>query len=62
MTQTVNDHAQIEAFPTLNRVKLIGRGADWEIYTDSNVPLRQLWGAETFAQLAGDLLNDASVS
>jgi hypothetical protein len=46
----------IEAFPTLNRVKLIGRGNQWVIYTDSNVPLRQPWNAETFAQLAHDLL------
>ena len=46
----------IEAFPTLNRVKLIGRGGQWEIYTDSNVPLRQPWDPETFAQLARDLL------
>jgi hypothetical protein len=45
----------IEAFPSLNRVKLIGRGDRWEIYTDSNVPLRQPWNAETFAQLARDL-------
>lgn len=47
----------IEAFPTLNRVKLIGRGDQWEIYTDSNVPLRQPWNAATFAQLAQDLLS-----
>ena len=46
----------IEAFPSLNRVKLIGRGDQWEIYTDSNVPLRQPWSRETFAQLARDLV------
>jgi hypothetical protein len=46
----------IEAFPSLNRVKLIGRGDHWEIYTDSNIPLRQPWTSETFAQLANDLL------
>jgi hypothetical protein len=46
----------IEAFPTLNRVKLIGRDKEWQIYTDSNVPLRQPWSSETFAQLARDLL------
>jgi hypothetical protein len=45
----------IEAFPALNRVKLIGRGTAWEIYTDSNVPLRRPWNAETFVQLAQDL-------
>lgn len=46
----------IEAFPTLNRVKLIGRNKGWEIYTDSNIPLRQPWSRKTFAQLARDLL------
>ncbi len=46
----------IEAFPTLNRVKLVGRENEWQIYTDSNVPLRQPWNPETFAQLALDLL------
>jgi hypothetical protein len=45
----------IEAFPALNRVKLIGRGEQWVIYTDSNIPLRQPWNAETFVQLAQDL-------
>ena len=46
----------IEAFPTLNRVRLVGRDDGWQIYTDSNVPLRQPWNRETFAQLAQDLL------
>ncbi len=46
----------IEAFPNLNRVKLIGRGDHWEIFTDSNIPLRQPWSADTFAQVARDLL------
>jgi hypothetical protein len=46
----------IEAFPALNRVKLIGHDHQWEIYTDSNIPLRQPWNRETFARLAQDLL------
>lgn len=46
----------IEAFPTLNRVKLIGVNNQWEVYTDSNVPLRQPWTRKTFTQLAQDLL------
>jgi hypothetical protein len=46
----------LEAFPTLNRVKLIG-GQEWRIITDSNVPLRLPWNRETYAQLAHDLLN-----
>jgi hypothetical protein len=36
-------------------VKLIGRGNAWEIYTDSNIPLRQPWNAQVFVQLAQDL-------
>ena len=46
----------IEAFPGLNRVKLIDRGKGWEIYTDSNIPLRQPWCKKTFVQLVVDLL------
>lgn len=47
----------LEAYPTLNRVKLIGEtGGGWRIITDSNVPLREPWDEQTFAQLAKDLL------
>jgi hypothetical protein len=45
----------IEAFPTTDRVKLIWRGRDWEIYSDTNVRL-PAWNAETFARIAQDLL------
>ena len=45
----------MEAMPTLARVKLIG-GPDWRIITDSNVPIREPWRAETFVQLVHDLL------
>jgi hypothetical protein len=45
----------IEAFPALNRVKLIGQKGQWQIYTDSNVPLRRPWDAQAFYQLAQDL-------
>lgn len=51
-----NGRIDIEAFPTLNRVKLVGVSDGWEIYTDSNIPLRQPWNAQTFTQLAQDLL------
>jgi len=47
----------LEAFPTLARVKLCGGGGGWRIMTDSNVPLRQPWDAKTFVQLADDLLS-----
>lgn len=47
----------VEAEPTLSRVMLIGQpDHDWQIMTDSNVPIRQPWTAETFVQLCGDLL------
>jgi hypothetical protein len=47
----------IEAWPSLNRVKLIGVGkpAEWKIMTDSNVPLRDPWGSKTFLELVKDL-------
>jgi hypothetical protein len=47
----------LEAFPTLSRVKFMGRLDGWQIITDSNVPLRVPWNAESFAQLARDLLS-----
>lgn len=46
----------VEGYPTLSRVKLIGVPAGWAIVTDSNVPLRLPWNAETFRQLAQDLV------
>jgi len=46
----------IEAIPTLNRVRLISLDDGWRIVTDSNVPLRVPWNCETFKQLADDLL------
>ena len=46
----------LEGYPTLSRVRLIGAGNDWLIMTDSNVPLRLPWNRETFQQLAQDLV------
>lgn len=46
----------MEAFPTTDRVKLIRRGRDWEIYSDSNARLPAAWNAETFARIAQDLV------
>ena len=45
----------LEAWPTLNRVKLVGRDGNWQIVTDSNVPLRKPWDSETFVELVRDL-------
>lgn len=46
----------LEGYPTLSRVKLIGAENGWIIMTDSNVPLRLPWNGETFRQLAQDLV------
>ena len=46
----------IEATPTLSRVKLIGANGNWIVMTDSNVPLRITWDAQHFIELAHDLL------
>jgi hypothetical protein len=46
----------LEGYPTLSRVKLIGVREGWTIMTDSNVPLRLPWNADTFRQLAQDLV------
>lgn len=46
----------LEGYPTLSRVKLIGGHEGWTIITDSNVPLRLPWNAATFTQLAQDLV------
>lgn len=47
----------LEAWPSLNRVKLVRHNDVWEVYTDSNVPLRRPWSKETFVQLAKDLVS-----
>lgn len=52
-----NGRVDLEAFPTLARVKLIGSPEGWRIMTDSNVPLRQPWNGHTFVQLADDLMS-----
>jgi len=52
-----NGRVDIEAFPTLSRVKLLGVPDGWMIMTDSNVPLREPWTRETFSQLAHALLS-----
>src|SRR5947209_16960594 len=46
----------LEGYPTLSRVRLIGAESGWRIMTDSNVPLRLPWNGDTFRQLAQDLV------
>jgi len=45
----------LEAWPTLNRVKRIREKDRWKIITDSNVPLRVPWNQKSFVQLVHDL-------
>jgi hypothetical protein len=45
----------IEAWPTLNRVKLVRSGLQWVIITDSNVPFPHPWNKDTFIEIAGYL-------
>ena len=47
----------LEAIPTLSRVKLIGEPGGWQIWTDSNVPLRVEWNRDNFVRLVKDLLS-----
>jgi hypothetical protein len=46
----------LEALPTLARVKLIDTSDGWKAYADPNVPLRIPWNRKSFVQLAYDLL------
>src|SRR5947209_15587999 len=41
----------LEAIPTLARVKLLGADGGWKLYADPNVPLREKWGRATFTRL-----------
>lgn len=51
-----NSRVDLEAYPSFSRVKLIAVPDGWQIWTDSNVPLRVPWNRRTFIQLAEDLL------
>ena len=52
-----NGRVDLEAIPTLARVKLIGADGGWKLYADPNVPLRLKWTRANFIQLAQDLLS-----
>jgi hypothetical protein len=51
-----NGRVDLEAIPTLARVKIIGNNGNWKLFADPNVPLRIDWNEENFVQLAHDLL------
>jgi len=46
----------LEAIPTLARVKLLRVNGKWKPFADPNVPLRLAWNQANFTQLAQDLL------
>lgn len=46
----------LEAIPTLSRVRLLPVKDGWEIWTDSNIPLRVPWNRRSFVQIAEDLV------
>lgn len=52
-----NGRVDLEALPTLARVKLIGEDGGWKLFADPNVPLGYEWSQETFVRLAHDLLS-----
>jgi hypothetical protein len=52
-----NGRVDLEAVPTLARVKMVGAGIGWKLFADPNVPLRVDWNRENFVQLARDLLS-----
>ena len=49
---------RLYAWPTLYQVRLLHRGTpmQWEILTDSRIPLHEDWNERTFIRLAEDLL------
>ena len=49
---------RVYAWPTLYSVRLLYRGSptNWEILTDSRIPLHEEWNKATFMRLAQDLL------
>lgn len=51
--------AQLRAWPTLYRVRLVRNEAagGWLIRTDSGIPIRKPWGRETSLEVANDLLS-----
>ena len=52
-----NGRVDLEAIPTLARIKLIADDSGWNAYADPNVPLRLVWNQENFVRLAQDLLS-----
>ena len=39
----------------MRRVRLLRRGDDWQVITDSNVPLRRAWSKALFVDLLSSL-------
>ncbi|HWB54100.1 MAG TPA: hypothetical protein VG722_07905 [Tepidisphaeraceae bacterium] len=47
----------LEAWPSLNRVKLLRTADRWQAVTDSGVPLHEPWDQQRFVQLVKDLVS-----
>lgn len=45
----------VYSWPSLNRLMLVRKGADWVLLTESGVPWPQTWGEGTFIGLAASL-------
>jgi hypothetical protein len=46
----------LDAIPTLSRVKLVIVKGKWKLYADANIPLYLDWNQANFTQLVQDLL------
>ena len=45
----------LTAWPSLNRVKLVGHDGGWRVFTDSNLAWPKPWCKDTFLELARGL-------
>ena len=45
----------LTAWPSLNRVRLVGHEQGWKVFTDSNLAWPKPWGKDTFVELARGL-------
>jgi hypothetical protein len=52
-----NGRVDLEAVPTLARIKIMDTDQGWALYADTNVPLRMKWNRQNFVRLAHDLLS-----
>ena len=51
-----NGRVDLSAYPSMFRVKLLGVDGNWEIMTDSNIPLPRPWDKQTFVEIVRYML------